>query len=223
MVQELHPQDSVPSLRDSRDYSRRDIQYPNDDPANLETRIHDKAPGVVKEGPPDAHPPPPTPARPISQDNSNLAVKEHDPNDSEVFPAFKRPPLSPESPDQSTSSVNPTPIPLEGRTSLHLQNPLERKGKEVERSLSNNDTFLGPSNPHSQGGRDSSTNDAIVSGDDEAEATKLSMVDTYSTNLIGPGKGQETVITADIPGELAPSPEASRRRTWKNGWGCLVQ
>lgn len=81
LFQDLRPQDSIPFLRRvSQDYDNRAVRSllsMDDDPTKLKTRVHDKTSGVAIDEPPDIRIPHPTPARPTSQEDNGLMVKEH--------------------------------------------------------------------------------------------------------------------------------------------------
>lgn len=132
--------------------------------------------------------------------------------------AFKRPPLSPNVAAQPPSSVSPIQT-HETRTSLISQNPLNRQGKEAMKLLSGVNTIPGPSEPRSQDVQDGSI-EALVFGDDVAEAARLSTITTHS---VGSDQGREGISPDGGPGGSIPSPTTPKKRTRKNSESCLVQ
>jgi hypothetical protein len=164
---------------------------------------------------------------------SSATTPVHPPTAFKVLNAFKRSrqSLSPE-PAQSTSSVNSIPTPRERRPSLLSPNPLRRKDKEIAKSLSSNSASTGPSSLRSQG-QDSSANntrrsagamsESVVSGDNEADTSRLSRITGYSVISVGSDHEQEEVDPTNIPGGLPASPMTPKKRTSRSNDGCLVQ
>lgn len=150
------------------------------------------------------------------------------PRDFKELTAFKQSPSSPGPPAQSSSSVNPVPVPRERRTSPLSQNPLKLKGKEAAKLPPS--TSLGPSNLRSHEGQEGSTNntrktagtrrDDIVSSGNEAEAARLPRTTRHTAVFVKSDKGRERASPTGSPG-LPSSPTTSRKRTQKES--CLVQ